>query len=132
MRYQILCDGEVIGSSNLEWRDDSLGEASGRFEPTAAYERVRPVFRLFIEARADGESEPDARKLAAYEAERAKLVLSVQDERGQSLHTAGVAILDYSAGVAAGAGAGEDDPPPYEVEVYFATPRHFAQLAPLN
>jgi hypothetical protein len=125
LRYQIVCNGEVIGSSNLEWRDESLGEASGPFEPTAAYERVRPVFRLFIEARADGESEPNAAKLAAYEREREKLVLSVQDEHGQNLHGAGVAILDYSATAEAG-----DEP--YEVEVYFATPRHFAQLAPLN
>jgi hypothetical protein len=120
-RYRILCNGEVIGSSDLEHRDESLGEAAGDFEPTAAYEKVRPVFRLFIEARADGESEPDPKKLAAYDAARDKLLLQVQDADGRVLAGAGVAVLDYSEGKA-------DGGPPYEVEVYFATPRQYAQL----
>jgi hypothetical protein len=128
LRYKIICDGAVIGSSNLEERDPALGVAGGRFEPTADYERVRPVFRLFIAARADGESEPDHAKLEAYEAARAKLVMTIQDETGKSLQTSGIAVLDFSAEKPGS--AGDDDA--YEVEVYFASPRHFEQLPPLN
>jgi len=137
LRYQILCDGEIIGSSNLEERDPSLGVAGGRFVPTGAYERVRPVFRLFIAARADGESDPDPAKLDAYEAARAKLVLTVRDETGKSLQTSGIAVLDFSAELPAGAAAeaaaeAAEPEDAYEVEVYFTSPRQFAQLAPLN
>jgi hypothetical protein len=124
LRYRILCDGELIGTSNLEERDESMGVASGLFAPAPAYERVGPVFRMFIEARADGESEPDATKLAAYESARARLELSVTDETGKSLPAAGVAVLDFS-----GERAGDDA---FEVEVYFATPEKFAQLGPVN
>jgi hypothetical protein len=122
--YKIFCDGELIGKSGLEERDESLGVAAGRFEPTAAYEKVRPIFKLFIAAKADGESEPDPAKLEAYETARAGLVLTVQDEAGKSLQTAGMTVLDYSE-----EGPGEDA---YEVEVYFSTPRQFAQLASIN
>jgi hypothetical protein len=131
LRYQILCDGEIIGSSNLEERDPSLGVASGRFEPTAAYARVQPVFRLFIAARADGESEADPVQLEAYEAARAPHVLTVKDERGKPLETSGIAVLDFSAELPAAATAAEAADA-YEVEVYFGSPRQLAQLAPIN
>jgi hypothetical protein len=123
LRYRILCDGELIGTSNLEERDESMGTAGGVFAPTPAYERVRPVFRMFIAARADGESEPDAAKLKAYEAARAPLELVVTDEKGTLLPAAGVAVLDYSD---------DSDPDALEVEIYFATPQKFAQLSPIN
>jgi len=114
LRYRVLCNGEPIGSSDLEDRDESNGVAVGLFVPTPAYERVRPVFRLFIEAHADGESEPDVAKLSAYEAARADLELVVTDASGDPLPAAGVVVLDFSTAC--------------EVEVYFATPQKFAQL----
>ena len=123
MRYRILCDGEPIGSSDLEERDPSQGVAAGAFVPTAAYARVQPTFRLCVAARADGESEPDAKKLAAYEAARAQLQLTVTDAAGAPVPASGVVILDYSGA------PGEDDA--LEVEVYFATPEKFARLAPV-
>ena len=123
MRYCILCDGELIGTSDLEGRDESMGVAVGAFVPTAAYARVQPTFRLFVAARADGESEPDAKKLAAYEAARDQLQLSVTDAAGAPVPASGVAILDFS-------GPGDEDA--LEVEVYFATPEKFARLAPVG
>src|SRR5438552_8821106 len=101
-----------------------MGVATGSFAPTPAYERVRPVFRLFMEARADGESEPDVAKLKAYEAARARLELGVTDEAGKLLPAAGVAVLDFSAE--------RPEADAFEVEVYFATPQKFAQLPPLG
>lgn len=128
LRYRILCDGEIIGGSDLDERDASLGVAGGRFVPTAAYERVRPVFQLFIAARADGESEADVAKLDAYEAARARLTLTLQDASGKDIPTSGIAVLDFAAelGPNPSAAAREDA---VEVEVYFNTPRQFAQLA---
>ena len=128
LRYRILCDGEIIGSSDLEERDASLGVAGGRFVPTAAYERVRPVFQLFIAARADGESEADAAKLDAYETARARLVLTLEDASGKALATSGIVVLDFAAELPAGASAAQQEDA-VEVEVYFTTPRLFAQLA---
>jgi hypothetical protein len=127
LRYRILCDGEIIGSSDLDERDASLGVAGGRFVPTAAYERVRPVFQLFIAARADGESEADAAKLDAYETARARLVLTLEDASGKSLVTSGIAVLDFAAELPAGASAAAQADA-IEIEVYFTTPRQFAQL----
>jgi hypothetical protein len=131
LRYKIRCDGEIIGSSGLEERDPSLGVAGGRFVPTLAYEQVRPVFQLFISARADGESEADPAKLDAYEAARAKLSLTLEDERGRTLQTSGIAVLDFSAELPAGAAAAEAEDA-YEVEVYFTSPRQLAQLASID
>ncbi len=122
LRYQILCDGDVIGTSDFEERDESLGVAGGRFEPTAAYERVRHIFRLFLEAGANGVAEPDPAKLRAYEDVRATVVLAVHSATGKRLDGAGVVILDYS----------NEPDGSYEAEIYFATPRFFAQLAPLD
>jgi hypothetical protein len=101
LRYTILCNGEVIGSSDLEDREPDLGVAAGRFEPTDAYARVAPVFRLFAEA---------------HEEARARLVLEVREADGPALQGAGVAIIDVPGEAEVG------------VEVYFATPRGFAQL----
>ena len=127
LRYRILCDGEIIGSSDLDERDASLGTAGGRFVPTAAYERVRPVFQLFIAARADGESEADAAKLEAYETARAALVLTLQDEGGKDLATSGIAVLDFAAELRPDASEAERADA-IDVEVYFSTPRQFARL----
>jgi len=124
LRYRILCDGELIGSSELEEREEDMGVAVGRFVPTPAYERVRPVFLLFMDAHADGESEPDTAKLKAYEAARARLALSVTDAAGTAIAASGVAVLDFSR-ERRGEGA-------VEVEVYFATPQKFAQLPPVG
>jgi hypothetical protein len=126
-RYRILCDGEIIGSSDLDDRDASLGTAGGRFVPTAAYERVRPVFQLFIAARADGESEADVAKLEAYETARAQLALTLTDAAGKELATSGIAVLDFAAELGPGASA-EERADAIEVEVYFVSPRQFAQL----
>ena len=45
--FAIRCAGAVIGHSDFEHRDLSMGVVHGAFRPTDAYERVRAVFRLF-------------------------------------------------------------------------------------
>ena len=116
LRYAILCNGEVIGHSDLEDREPELGVAGGRFEPTDAYPPFAHVFRLFAEAHADGENEPVPAKLQAYEEARAGLVLEVRDAGGRVLQGAGVSITDVAGEAQLG------------VDVFFATPRGFAQL----
>jgi hypothetical protein len=116
LRYAILCNGEIIGHSELEDREPDLGLASGRFEPTDAYPPVAHVFRLFAEAQADGENESVPAKLAAYEEARAGLVLEVREAGGRVLAGAGVSITDVAGEAVLG------------VDVFFATPRGFAQV----
>lgn len=36
--YRILCNGEVIGTSRLEHRDEPMGIAFGVFQPLPPYE----------------------------------------------------------------------------------------------
>jgi hypothetical protein len=50
MAYLILCDGEPIGTMVNPGADPPMGMVHGPFKPFPAYERVRPVFRLFAEA----------------------------------------------------------------------------------
>jgi len=49
MRYRVVYDSEVIGTSDLAACDGSMGVIFGDFVPTPAYERVRAVFRMFAE-----------------------------------------------------------------------------------
>ena len=98
LRYAILCNGEVIGHSDLEDREPDVGLASGRFEPTDAYPPVAHVFRLFAEAQADGENESVPAKLQAYEDARAHLVLDAREVGGRVPQGGGGAINDAAVG----------------------------------
>jgi hypothetical protein len=91
--FRVLCGREVIGTSALEDRDPAMGIARGRFMPCPAYERVRPVFRMFVEAqRATGPA--DENLMAAYYRSRDGLGLAVETDSGKPIPATTVHIED--------------------------------------
>jgi hypothetical protein len=79
-RFEILADGAVIGHSELEVGDPSMGVAAGKFLPTTAYLGIQPSV------------------VAARESSQAFLSLGVRLVGGAWIPAqGGVQILDYSA-----------------------------------
>jgi hypothetical protein len=97
MRHTVRLHGVVIGYSELEDVEPSMGRARGRFRPGTGYELVQPVFRLFAEAvPAPGGAVRDAEKLERYHRSRDALGLALEDDSGQTIHTSAIHISDYS------------------------------------
>jgi hypothetical protein len=115
LRYQILCGGELIGTSKLEGRDPSMGTAWGSFTPSQGYERVRWVFRIFSEALSDT-GPANQVEIARYYSERDKLDLTVRTPEGEVVPTSVVHIADFSGELGEGA---------YEIEVHLDDPSFF-------
>jgi len=116
-RYRILCNGELIGTSGLESRDAEMGTAMGRFTPTAAYERVRPVFRIFAKAQRDT-GPVDERAIANYYRSRDALTLVLENEDGVTIPTTVVHIADFTV---------EIDETACEIEVHISDPSFFRE-----
>lgn len=97
MRHTVKLHGVIIGHSDLEESDASIGRAWGRFRPGFGYDLVQPVFRLFSEAvpMRGGETR-DAEKLARYHVARDKLGLSLVDAEGNEIRTSAIHIADYT------------------------------------
>jgi hypothetical protein len=93
MDYLILCDDEVIGASNLEARDPSMGFLQGVFVPTDGYERVRPIFRLYTEA-GTSMADMDQEKYNQFREAVSKLQLSLATPDGVRLPVDAVHIFD--------------------------------------
>ncbi len=97
MRHTVKLRGVIIGHSELEEADPSLGRAWGEFSPGFGYDLVQPIFRLFREAVPMRGGEPrDQEKLARYHAARDKLGLSLTDGAGNAITTSVIHIADYS------------------------------------
>ena len=97
MRHTVKLRDVIIGHSDLEETDVSVGRAWGRFRPGFGYELVQPVFRLFTEAVPMRGGEPlDEEKLARYHAARDKLGLSLVDWEGKVIGTSAIHIADYT------------------------------------
>jgi hypothetical protein len=97
VRHTVKLHGVVVGHSDLEERDASLGRAWGRFRPGLGYELVQPVFSLFTEAVPLPGGEPmDEDKLARYHAARDKLGLELEDAKGRRIATSAIHIADYT------------------------------------
>ena len=88
MRYEIIFRGELVGTSDLEDRDESIGVAIGRFVPGPAYESVRPVFLHFTEA----EEQNDAKKMKLYYDARQRLQLTLRNQHGLPIETTAIHI----------------------------------------
>ena len=89
--------GVVVGYSDLEDLEPSLGRARGRFRPGVGYDLVQPVFQLFAEAvPAPGAQVTDEAKLDRYHRARDALGLSLEDDTGRSIRTSAIHISDYS------------------------------------
>jgi hypothetical protein len=87
--------GEAIGHSDLSGQDEAMGVAFGDFEPLPAYEAVRPIFLLYVEA-VDGHGlSVDEEKRARYFRERDALHLTLRDARGHIIPTDWIHIVDY-------------------------------------
>ena len=96
MRHTVKLAGVIVGHSDLEEADASLGRAWGKFRPGLGYELVQPVFQLFREAVPMRGGEPrDKDKLARYYAARDKLGLSLVDPTGAVIRTSTIHIADY-------------------------------------
>jgi hypothetical protein len=97
VRHTVKMHGVIVGHSDLEQRDASVGRAWGRFRPGLGYELVQPIFRLFTEAVPMRGGEPrDEEKLARYHAARDKLGLELVDAEGRRIDTATIHIADYT------------------------------------
>lgn len=97
VRHTVKLHGIIVGHSELEERDESLGRAWGRFRPALGYELVQPIFRLFSEAVPMPGGEPrDRDKLARYHAARDKLGLELVNAAGKSIPTSAIHIADYT------------------------------------
>lgn len=97
VRHTVKLNGIIVGHSELEERDASLGRAHGRFRPGLGYELVQPIFRLFSEAVPVPGAEPrDQDKLSRYHAARDKLGLELVDASGKSIPTSAIHIADYT------------------------------------
>ena len=86
MRYSVFVDSQLIGESDLEHDDLSMGVVFGTFLPTPAYDRVQHVFRLFAQGRAD-----------EYYAARDALGLQLRTAEGVLVPTSAIHIVDFSA-----------------------------------
>lgn len=96
MRHTVKLHGVIVGHSDLESVDESLGRAWGKFRPGLGYELVQPVFKLFSEAVPMPGGEPrDQEKLARYHAARDRLGLSLVDAEGNVIETTAIHIADY-------------------------------------
>lgn len=97
-KHTVRLHGVVIGHSDLEDIEPSLGRARGRFRPGMGYELVQPVFLLFAEAvPTPGAAVTDADKLERYHRSRDALGLSLEDDSGTAIRTSAIHIADYSA-----------------------------------
>ena len=96
-RHTVKMQNVVVGWSDLENADASLGRARGLFRPGIGYELVQPVFQLFTDAvSADGDGVTDPDKLERYHRSRDALALSLEDESGRQIRTSGIHIEDFS------------------------------------
>ena len=102
VRHTVKLQNVIVGWSDLEHRDPSLGRAWGRFRPGVGYELVQPVFRLFSEAVPLPGGEPmDAEKLDRYHAARDQLGLVLEDASGRQVRDRdlfGARLADVLAG----------------------------------
>jgi len=96
-KHTVRLHGVVVGHSDLEDIEPSLGRARGRFRPGVGYDLVQPVFQLYVEAvPVPGAEVTDEEKLNRYHRSRDALGLSLEDDRGRSIRTSAIHISDYS------------------------------------
>ena len=96
-KHTVRLHGVVVGHSDLEDIEPSLGRARGRFRPGVGYELVQPVFQLYVEAvPVPGAEVTDEEKLNRYHRSRDALGLSLEDDRGRPIRTSAIHISDYS------------------------------------
>ena len=96
MRHTLKLNGIIVGHSDLEHADASMGRAHGRFRPGLGYDLVQPVFQLFADAVAENGAD-DQEKLERYYKARDALPLELQDGNGRKIATTTIHIADFTA-----------------------------------
>lgn len=96
MSFILRMSGVIVGRSELESRDASLGLARGAFRPGLGYELTEPIFALLDGARDDAEA------LARYRKSRDALRLTLTDSSGAT-----VSMRNLHIRLDAGAAPGE-------------------------
>src|SRR5262249_53586925 len=96
MRHTVRLQGVIVGHSELEHADTTLGRAWGVFRPGLGYDLVQPVFRLFAQAVPSDGSNRDKALLERYYKARDALPLELQDDSGRTIRTSAIHIADYS------------------------------------
>jgi hypothetical protein len=93
----VFLQNVIIGHSDLEDADPTLGRARGRFRPGVGYELVQPVFALFRQAVPEpGAPVADTDTLDRYHRSRDALGLSLKDDTGHVIRTSAIHISDYT------------------------------------
>ena len=119
MAFAVRLRGVILGYSDLELTDPSMGVAAGSFRAAPDYSRVQHVFRLFAEAGGETSVEPtDEAKLARYYAARDALELELVDARSRTISTSTIHIADYSV---------EGGPEAMELEAHITDPQFWKQ-----
>ena len=97
MRYTILFDDLVVGHSSFEMANEFGGSAEGELEPTAAFDRVRPLLPSSgITTQAADPEMPHDPWLDLMDPAIEQLPLRVADADGRALNARvyGLGILD--------------------------------------
>ena len=96
MRHTVKLHNIIVGHSDLEHADTTLGRAWGAFRPGLGWDLVQPIFRLFVDAVPMRGGEPlDKEKLDRYHVARDRLGLQLTDAQGQVIPTNAIHIADY-------------------------------------
>jgi hypothetical protein len=98
MTYRIMHHGQLIGTSDLEFRDSGMAVAFGRFRPLPAYDAVRPVLLRFTAAQRDSGQLADDQAIADYYAARDALELGLQTAEGVPVETGHIHNVDWGPG----------------------------------
>jgi hypothetical protein len=96
-RHTVYLQNIIVGHSDLEDADPTLGRARGRFRPGVGYDLVQPVFALYTQAvPAPDAAVVDQDKLDRYHRSRDALGLSLKDDTGREIRTSAIHIADYT------------------------------------
>ena len=96
MRHTLRMHGVIVGHSELEHTDPTLGRAYGALRPGLGYDLVQPVFRLFAQAVPRNGEPRNEELLQRYYKSRDALKLELQDAEGRPIHTSVIHIVDYT------------------------------------
>ena len=93
--YNILQAGKCIGTTNLVSIDSGMGVVLGTFSSTPAYDKVRPVFRLYTQAMiAQNKGIPCDEILNAYFKKRDALRLSLETSAKRLIPVEWIDVVD--------------------------------------
>ncbi len=97
MRFRLLSNSELLGYSDLELADPSMGGRAGRFMPHENYSKYQNLFRAYSEVRfntnVDEKPSHEYEKLKA-QIDSLHLRIETNDER--EIGTAHIVLEDFS------------------------------------